>query len=189
MIKKILLIAIVVLALTMLAGPFILTAQAAKTIVPFSYTQTIPVPVSTEVDVKWTPDYHLRIARGTYRTGAYSGPLGVGTIYWEAIISITDYENKTVGITTYNGHGIYRDIITITSGPYGKGTVEGIRIVEWDFDIARAVPKYRIWGNVTYQHGTDDLKGIRMDCTFDIGQYPPPNAKRVENWSGELILP
>lgn len=173
----------------MLAPPLISTVQAKKTVLPFSYTQTVPVPIGTEVDVKWTPDYHLRIARGTYRTGAYSGPLGEGTIYWEAIISVTDYDNKTIGYTTYQGHGIYRDTITITSGPYGKGTLEGIRIVEWDFDVARSAPKYLIRGNATYQHGTGDLEGIKMDCVFNIGQYPPPNARRVETWSGELILP
>ena len=187
MIKKILLIATAVLALTLVVGPFILPAQATKTIVPFSYTQTIPTPKATNVDVNWTPNWHTNINRGTYRTVSYSGPLGTGTIYYEAIISVTHYDNQTTGYTTFSGHGNYREVITIANGPYGAGTLEGIRVMEWDFDISRPVTtRYHLWGNATYQHGTDDLQGIRMDVTIDIMQVPP---NRIETYTGKIILP
>jgi hypothetical protein len=113
--------------------------------------------------------------------------LGVGTVHWEAIISITHYDSETLGHTTFHGHGNYREIFTITSRPYGAGTLEGIRVMGWDFDISRPVNvRYHLWGNGTYQHGTGDLEGIRMDYTVDIMQVPP---NRIEKHSGEIILP
>jgi hypothetical protein len=125
--------------------------QAKKTVVAFSYTETLPVSKATNVNVKWTPDWHTNINRGTYRTSSYSGPLGIGTIYYETIISVTHYDNQTTGYTTFSGHGNYREVITITKGPYGAGTIEGIRVMERDFDISRPVStRYHLWGNATY---------------------------------------
>ena len=185
--RKVSMILVALMATAMLATPLIGNVQAAKTRVPFSYTQTVPVPKGTQVDVKWTPDWHTNINRGTYRTSSYSGPLGVGTVYWEAIISVTHYDNETLGYTTFQGHGNYREIFTITGGPYGAGTLEGVRVMEWDFDISRpANVRYHLWGNGTYQHGTGDFEGMRMDCTIDIMQVPP---NRIETYSGEIILP
>ncbi len=180
--------AIIILGMTLLLlGTLAVPVMAAKTTVPFSYTQTVPVPKATQVEVKWTPDWHTNINRGTYRTSPYTGPLGVGTVYWEAIISITHYDNETLGYTTFHGHGIYRDVFTITSGPYGAGTLEGIRVMEWDFDISRPTNiRYHLWGNGTYQHGTEDLKGLRMDYTVDIMQVPP---NRIETYTGEIRVP
>lgn len=178
---------IAVLALTAFAGSLILPAHAAKTIVPFSYTETIPVPKATNVHVTWTPDWHTNINRGTYRTSTYNGPLGTGTIYYEAIISVTHYDNLTTGYTTFNGHGNYREIITITNGPYGTGTLEGIRIMEWNFDISRPVStRYHLWGTATYQHGTGDLDGIRMVVSIDTYQV---NPNRISTYTGSIILP
>ena len=93
----------------------------------------------------------------------------------------------TLGYTTFGGHGNYREVYTITSGPYGAGTLEGIRVMEWDFDISRPREvRYHLWGNGTYQHGTGDFMGIRMD--YSVNSYViQPN--RVNTYVGEIILP
>jgi hypothetical protein len=164
-----------------------LPSQAAKTIVPFSYTETLPVPKATNVNVTWTPNWQTNINRGTYRTSTYNGPLGTGTIYYEAIISVTHYDNQTTGYTTFSGHGNYKEVITITNGPYGTGTIEGMRVMQWDFDISRPVStRYHLWGNATYQHGTNGLEGVRMEVTsIDIYQI---NPNRISTYKGNLIL-
>ncbi len=154
------------------------SVQASKEVIPFTYSSAgSRVLKSGEVSVNWTPDYSMRIARGTWRLFTYNGPLGVGTYYSEAIISITHYDNETVGYTTYHGHGNYRILYNITSGPYGAGTLEGVSVQEWDYDYQRTA-KNMIWGNGTFQHGTGDLEGVKMTYTFTLATY-----------TGEITLP
>lgn len=177
--KKFLMLAIIIFTAILLASPLLAFIEASKKdIVPFAYTVTSSGLLGMgEVNVTWTPDWSVRIARGTWRLSTYNGPLGTGTLYSEAIISITHYDNETLGYTTYQGHGNYRMLYTITNGPYGAGTLEGISIQEWDYNFQRT-PKNMIWGNGTFQHGTGDLDGIKMEYTFTLGTY-----------KGEIILP
>ena len=179
MIKKSLVMVLAVLAVFALTTPSIMFAHASKKeVVHFSYTASSGGGTSGEVNVNWTPDWSVRIARGTWRLSNYNGPLGTGTLYSVAIISITHYDNETVGYTTYHGHGNYRYLYTITSGPYGAGTLEGVSIQEWDYDSTRTGIKNSIWGNGTFQHGTGKLEGVRMVYSFKMGTY-----------TGEIILP
>ncbi len=174
--KKILILQ-VALFVVILTVPFLGIANAAKEVTLFKYTASGSLISMGEVNVNWTPDWSTRIARGTWRLVNYNGPLGVGTMYSEAIISITHYDNTTVGYTTYYGHGNYRILYTITSGPYGAGTLEGVSTQEWDYNKDRT-PKNLIWGNGTFQHGTGDFEGVRMVYSFTLATY-----------TGEIILP
>ena len=175
--KKIPVVTVTILAVAMMAVSSVAFVQASKVVVPFSYTGGLTSIRSGEVDVQWTPDYSTRIARGTWRLYSYSGPLGIGTYYSEALISITHYDNETLGYTTWNGGGVYRILYNITSGPYGVGTLEGISTQKWDYDFQRT-PKNVLFGNATLQHGTGGLRGVRMVYDFNAGVY-----------TGEVILP
>lgn len=61
--KGILVIFVALMAVAMLATPLISRVQAKKTVVPFSYTSATSLKSTGEVDVKWTPDWSIRIAR------------------------------------------------------------------------------------------------------------------------------
>jgi len=175
--KKFLVLTTFILLATVMATPLVAFVQASKEVIPFTYTFSGALLGSGEGDVNWTPDYSVRIASGTWRKFTYNGPLGKGTYYSEAIISITHYDNETAGYTTYHGHGIYRLLYNITEGHYGAGTVEGISHQEWNYDYQRT-PKNLLWGNATLQHGTGELKGVKMVYDFKLGIY-----------TGEIILP
>jgi hypothetical protein len=177
--KKCLIIAVAVLAAVVMTIPSIMFVQAKKDVIDISYSVTgvLSTISSGEVEINWTPDWRTRIARGTWRLYSYNGPLGAGTMYTEAIISITHYDNESFGYTTYHGHGNYRTVFTITEGPYGAGTLEGVSVQEWDFNVART-PRNLLWGNGTFHSGSDDLKGVRMVYTFINGVY-----------TGEIISP
>ena len=189
--KKILVVAVALMFAAMLATPLMATVQAKKTVIPFDYTKVAaPVP-ETIVDEKYRADGHIRIAKGTYRTYAYDGPLGEGSVYTEAIISITHVEDPEIyPLTKFHGHGNYRSIITITSGPYGTGTLEGVSVLEWDGDLSMPFgPQtyYYVWGDIVYSRGTGDLKGIMMRQTMFTTTLSPTLASTQV--TGEIILP
>ncbi|MGE5638444.1 MAG: hypothetical protein ACM3WQ_07040 [Chloroflexota bacterium] len=178
--KGILVILVALMAVAMLATPLVSIVQAKKEVVPFSYVAGTGAKLwkMGEVDVKWTPDYSDRIARGTWRLFNYSGHLGTGTLSMVAIISITHYDNETVGLTTYHGNGNYRIFYDITSGPYGAGTLEGVEVEYWDYNYQRT-PNRIGWGNATFHSGTGGFEGVKMTYTFTTpGSYV-----------GEMILP
>ena len=184
-------IALVLLFVCMMATPLVSKVQAKKTVIPYDYTIIGPPAAETIVDEKFMADGHIRIAKGTYRTYPYDGPLGVGSVYTEAIISITHVEDPEIyPLTKFHGHGNYRSIITITSGPYGTGTLEGVSVLEWDGDLSMPFgPQtyYYVWGDIVYSRGTGDLKGIMMRQTMFTTTLSPTLASTQV--TGEIILP
>lgn len=119
--KKILVIA---LAVAVLALPIISIAQASRIKEPY-YVEYGVMPVSgptveKEVGV-------VEIARGSVLAGPYNGPLGVGTMTAELVISKTNTKAEK-GVTTF------KNTLEITSGPYGAFTLEGLTHFKGDED-------------------------------------------------------
>jgi hypothetical protein len=174
----------------MMATPLVSKVQAKKTVIPYDYTIIGPPAAETIVDEKFVADGQLRIAKGTYRTYSYDGPLGVGSVYTEAIISITHAEDpETYPYTKFYGNGNYRAILTITSGPYGTGTLEGQMILYWDGDLSMPFgpeTHYYYWGDTIYSRGTGDLEGIMIKQTMFSTMLSP--TLMSTQFTGEVIL-
>jgi hypothetical protein len=189
--KKVLGIAVVLIAVTMLVIPLMGTAEACghgkkwgkqKTV--DVYTRTPGVNPPTEVILEEIPGVEkiicngkLTISSGTSRTVAYGsesddrGPLGYGTKYVKTIISITHRSGEMVttplGEETMYGHGfgIYKVKFVIEDGPYGAGTLEATERFEWEWDLSDPNPlnKYEGWSSYTLKHGTGDFAGVTVD--------------------------
>jgi hypothetical protein len=117
--KKVLVIALAILAAAMLATPLIGTTQACLcrtkiTREPYhaQYTVHLTYPGTTEVKGDYT------IAKGAIAQGAYDGPLGVGTMTAELQILV-------VNTVTGKAWSIFKNTLVINSGPYGAGTMVG----------------------------------------------------------------
>jgi hypothetical protein len=168
--KKILVTFITLLAVVILATPLIGSAQAcrhsgrSKKVVPYENSISLAVvPDSTEE--KWSEDGHVVIRKGTQRIGAYDGPLGVGTMYSEAIISVTRFTippSGTPPTSVGRGGAVYKEKYVIESGPYGAGTLEGICVMKWDINTVDTPPHYDYVGYSTFGHGTGGLAGITL---------------------------
>jgi hypothetical protein len=168
--KKLLVTFITLLAVAMLATPLIGAAQACrhgarlKKVVPYETSISMAVVPGT-TEEKWSEDGHVVIRKGTQRTGAYDGPLGVGILYSEAVISVTKFEIPPSGTPPSSvGHGgaIYKEKYVIESGPFGAGTLEGICVMKWDINTVNTPQYYDYVGYSTFGHGTGGLAGITL---------------------------
>ena len=190
--KKILVTFVILFAVAMLATPLIGTAQAcrhngrSKTVVSYenSISMTV-IPGTTEE--KWSEDGSVVIRKGTQRTGAYDGPLGVGVMYSEAIISVTKFEvppSGTPPTSIGRGGAVYKEIYVIESGPFGAGTLEGVCVMKWDINTVDTPQHYDYVGYSTFGHGTGGLAGITLKyettgsgLPAGPGLAPPPGLQ------------
>lgn len=154
----------------MLVAPFIGNAQAAvnenhrKTVLPYeNYIALQVVPGSSQDH--WSGDGLTLVRTGTQREGPYDGPLGVGTMYSEALISVTRFSIAPSGTppsAAGTGHAVYREKYVIDSGPYGAGTLEGICIMKWESNTVEEPKFYDFVGYSTFARGTGGLEGIKL---------------------------
>ncbi len=138
--------------------------------------------------VKWSDDGLLVIRKGAQREGAYDGPLGVGTLYSETIISVTKFDEYIPGTppaSIGHGFGIYREQYVIDSGPFGAGTLKGITILEWDIQTVNDPKHYEYSGNCVFGHGTGGLAGIKLKYSLTGSIVPPTPGLQA----GIMILP
>jgi hypothetical protein len=202
--KKILATFITLLAVAMLVTPLVGTAQAcghdgrskthggrSKTVVPYENSISLAVVPGT-TEEKWSEDGLVCIRKGTQRIGAYDGPLGVGTMYSDAIISVTKFEIPP-GPAGSVGHGgaVYKERYVIESGPFGAGTLEGICVMKWDSNTVDTPKYYDYVGYSTFGHGTGGLAGITLKykttgsaLPAGPGLPPPPGLQE-----GIMVLP
>jgi hypothetical protein len=122
--KKLLGSALAFLFLAMLATPMVGTAQASRIKEPY-YAEYGVMPVSP-------PTVHkvvgvIEITSGSVLQGAYDGPLGIGTMTAELIITV-DNTKAEKAVT------VFRNTLEITSGPYGAFTLEGLTHFKFDKD-------------------------------------------------------
>ena len=160
--KKILVLA---LAVAMLALPMVRIAQASRIKEPY-YVEYGVMPVSgptveKEVGVN-------EILRGRVMQGPYDGPLGVGTMTAELVISKTNTKAEK-GVT------IFKNTLEITSGPYGAFTLEGLTHFKGDED--------GISGKTVLQ-GMSELGPVTIIA--DKGFKSPPKPLWEEGW---IIVP
>jgi hypothetical protein len=190
--KKILGAFITLLAVAALVTPLFGTAQAcmhgrkSKTVVPYENSISMAVVPGT-TEEKWSEDGHVVIRKGTQRIGAYDGPLGVGTMYSEAIISVTKFEIPPSGTppsSVGKGGAIYREKYEIESGPYGAGTLEGRCIMKWDINTVDTPKYYDYVSYSTFGQGTGGLAGITLKykttgsvLPAGAGLPPPPGLQ------------
>ena len=192
--KKIFVTFMTLVAVVLLATPLMSTAQGwgpsggPKTVVPYeNFISLAPVPGTTEV--KWSGDGHVVIRKGTQRVGEYDGPLGVGIMYSEGIISVTEFEippSGTPSTSVGKGGAVYKERIVIESGPYGAGTLEGICVMQWDINTVDSPQIYDYVGYSTFGHGTGGLAGIMLKYTT-TGSALPPYPPGLQE--GEMVIP
>jgi len=192
--RKILAGLLTLLMVALLVTPFVSSANAcdhgrrSKTVVLYeNYISLAPVPGTTEE--KWSQDGTVCIRKGTQRIGEYDGPLGIGTMYSDAIISVTIFEVPPSGTPpTSIGHGgaIYKEKYVIESGPFGAGTLEGICVMKWDSNTVDTPKYYDYVGYSTFGHGTGGLAGITLKYET-TGSALPPYPPGLQQ--GIMILP
>ena len=165
--KKILVIAVVLMAAVMLATPVFGTAQACL----FSHRITrepyhaeyvvhgIKPPTTNEVK----GDY--RIIKGSVQQGPYDGPLGTGTMTAETIIFVT---NTVTGM----GWATLENTLVIDSGPYGKGTLVGFTWFKYDNS---PLP----YDGGTFLRGLGDLRGVSVSAEKLVG---PGGVVTEDGW-------
>jgi hypothetical protein len=179
--KKILAGLISLLIVVLLVTPLVSLGSAcgrgrrSNTVVPYENSIALSViPETTEV--QWSGDGTVVIRKGTQRVGAYDGPLGVGTMYSEAIVSVTKFEVPPSGTpSTSIGHGgaIYKERYVIDSGPFGAGTLEGVCVMKWDINTVDFPQYYDYVGYSTFGHGTSGLAGITLKYETTGSALPP----------------
>ena len=192
--RKILAGLITILLVALLLMPLVSSASAcnqhrkSKTVAHYeAFISMVPVPGTAEE--KWSDDGHVVIRKGTQRTGVYDGPLGVGMMYSEAIISVTKFDVPPSGTpSTSIGHGgaIYKERYVIESGPFGAGTLEGICVMKWDINTVDLPQYYDYVGYSTFGHGTGGLAGITLKYET-TGSALPPFPPGLQQ--GIMILP
>ena len=175
--KKVLMIAVAVLAVAMLATPLVGNVQACghrqhRTVETFTLTPSFATPSTlTGMEqlvpgtLKFVCDGTIRIARGSVRKFSYDGVLGTGTLYTENIVSITRVSGmmKLAGKdenVTGHGQGIYKWTLEIEDGSYGTGTLMGISRTEIDWNYAEL--RLENWDTVTLRPVTGDLDIIHV---------------------------
>lgn len=118
--RKVLAIALVVMCLAMLATSLVGAAQACvvKNRITREYYSIQYVMTQIQAPNPPVIKGDCKIISGTISQGAYSSPLGTGTMTGEL---------KTFVINTVKGTGwqYATNTIAITSGPYGSGTLTG----------------------------------------------------------------
>lgn len=192
--KRILAVVLASLAIVMLIAPLFGTAEAckhsckSKTVVSYENSISLaPIPGTTEE--KWSEDGTVVIRKGTQRIGAYDGPLGLGTMYSEAIISVTKFvvpPSGTPPTSIGQGGAIYKEKYVIESGPFGAGTLEGICIMKWNIDTVNMPQLYDYVGYSIFDHGTDGLSEITLKYET-TGSALPPYPPGLQQ--GIMILP
>ena len=152
------------MAVTILALPMISIVQASRIKEPY-YVEYGVMPVSgptveKEVGV-------VEIKRGRVFQGPYDGPLGVGTMTAELMITMENPKNEVT---------IFKNTLEITSGPYGAFTLVGTSHFKADED--------------GYVRGKTVLQGKsevgQITIIADKGFKPPPKPIWEE---GVLIHP
>ncbi len=192
--KKIFVTLITLVAVVLLATPLMSTVQACrpyrgrKTVVAYENSISLaPVPGTTEV--KWSEDGHVVIRKGTQRVGEYDGPLGVGMMYSEGIISVTKFDippSGTPPTSVGKGGAIYKEKIVIESGPYGAGSLEGVCVMKWTINTVDTPQSYDYIGYSIFGHGTGGLSGITLKYKTTGSALPPYPPSLQE---GIMILP
>ena len=169
------------MTLTTLALP----VQAKKTIIPFEYGPVLLQRAPDDVPVqKLSGDEHLIITTYQHYEAVYDGPLGIGTMYSDLIVTIMDNPSiNPVG----TGHSTYNYTLEINDGPYGEGTLSGHLNAIIDFDFTVSPPRIDVWGNASLKQGTGDLKGIKMN--FDVHGIVIGPTEALQFQTGEIILP
>lgn len=180
--KNILALVTVILASVILATPFVGTSVAKKTEIVITRMPGVDPP--TEVFLETVPRVErflsngVRVASGTFITVAYGseeddrGPLGYGTKYVEAIISVEHSSGEIVTTSMgdspmyVHGFGIYKVKYVIEGGPFGAGTLEGTERMEWKVDLSAPNPLnwiYEMWSSYSIKQATGDFAGVRAD--------------------------
>jgi hypothetical protein len=184
--RKVLGIAVVLMAVAVLATPFVGAAQAytwgkRKTVDVYERTPGVDDP--TSIIVPPTPDKvwilcdgSLEIGKGAIVTSTYGniaddrGPLGYGTGYSEQIWEITRYSGEIVSTPFgpqpefMSSWGIYKTTIVIDDGPYGTGTLEGYFVAKGEWDLSGPIANW-IWDKSfawSLDHGTGDFAGFEV---------------------------
>ena len=142
------------LFVAMMTTPLIGTAQARRVKEPYYAEYGVmplsPPTVEKEVGV-------VEIKRGRVFQGPYDGPLGVGTMTAELMITMENTKNE-------NEVTIFKNTLEITSGPYGAFTLVGTSHFKADED--------------GYVRGKTVLQGKsevgQITIIADKGFKPPP---------------
>jgi hypothetical protein len=163
--KKILVIAFALMFAALLVSPLVGAVQAKRTKEPY-YVEYGVMPVSPPTVEKEVGV--VEIARGSVLAGPYNGPLGVGTMTAELVISKTNTKAEK-GVT------IFKNTLEITSGPYGAFTLEGLTHFKGDED--------GISGKTVLQ-GMSELGPVTIIA--DKGFKSPPKPLWEEGW---IIVP
>ena len=164
--KKVLMATLILVTVTVLATPFVGTVQAKRTKEPYYVEYGVkrisPPTIQKEVGV-------VQMARGTVYQGAYDGPVGVGTMTAELIImkATTKVEK---------GETIFRNILEITSGPYGAFTLKGFTHYKYDAD--------GFVSGKTVLQGKSEVGQVTIIA--EKGFKSPPNPIWEEGW---IIVP
>ncbi len=192
------LIFVILLVTVMVTMPLIGSADAKKTVVPFSsYTKTT---VSSLIVVDATQknshdeDEHLSIRWGTVRRIPFSNvAVGSGWLNMTTLRSITNWEIPPAVEGDFtgargSGHGIYKLFLNITSGPYGAGTFEGFGVLKWEYDFTQTPLIHKTMANYTMMQGTGAFEGAKLN--WYLYSSRTPSNTQVESWrAGELVLP
>lgn len=183
--KRISTISLALLAAVVLTTPLLATANAKKTIVSFQNIPVVLTPSPGDIVIsKLSGDGHLKITTSQNYQGIYNGPLGIGILYSNLIVSVGDNIYFTpIG----TAHSTYAYTLVIEEGPYGAGTLAGHLNAEYEYDLTVSPPRLQIWGNASLEQGTEALSGIRM--TFDIYSVPISPTSFLQRQTGEITLP
>jgi hypothetical protein len=181
--KKLLVIAVTVLAVVVLATPLLGTVEACGCWRNWKNWKKPKVEVfikNTDVDpqdVFYPPirtitlgedtlicDGTIRIRKGTTYELRYNGALGTGSVVWKHIIDVIhvgggyfEFPPGQFNNVTGNGWEIHNLKFNITDGPYGAGTLSGIFRVHEEWDPSGYASSFS--GVVAY--GTGDLRGVK----------------------------
>jgi hypothetical protein len=174
--KKVLMLTVTFLLVSMFSTSIILTAQAVGnglTIDAYSTTPSEDPSTLTNMEdlvtgsENYICDGTIRVAHGTLRKYDYTGPLGTGTLYLETLHNKTNVEipySLLIGI----GQGVYQYTLEITTdGGYGTGTLKGIGKLNWEYDITEF--RFETWdtAKLVPVNGNLNLKWVSIEgCAF-----------------------
>lgn len=197
--KKIGLSFVIIMSIIILSVPTIGMTQAQengnqkKTVSPYENYISLNVIPNTSQD-HWSGDGSTLVRTGTQREGPYNGPLGIGRMYSEAIISVTRFSiapSGTPPTASGEGRAVYKEKYVIETGPYGAGTLEGICVMQWESNTVEEPKFYDFMGYSIFAHGTGGLDGIKLiyqttGSALPAGPgLPPPPSYQV----GTITLP
>jgi hypothetical protein len=176
--KKVLMLTISILTISIMITPMIGTAQAwgwgrSRTIETFYVEPFVDPPtlsntvVLAEGDEKCVKDDTIKIVWGEIKKSNYNGPLGTGYQTREVLIGAQDCPLTPSG----KGWTINKMTIEITDGPFGKGILKGFAYSKFEFDMAKT-PKFEMWQTQALT-GTGNLKGLRVRIEGYTAVYPP----------------